>query len=351
MSTITVLGAGIMASALSVPLSDNGHEVRLVGTHLDRDIIEWIRKDGVHPGLGLALPSSVEAFQLEELAGALDGAEVVMSGVNSFGVRWAGQQLAPLLRPGMHVLTIAKGMDADADGGLRILPEVLADPVPPQVREAVSWTAIVGPSIAGEVAVRRETCVLFAGEDQGALDLLAGLFRTGSYHVWTSTDMVGAEISAALKNCFALGVGIAGGVVDEQDTPPRYANHNFAAALFAQGASETGDMVELLSGGRSKAHILPTVGDMYVTSTGGRNVAVGRLIGSGRKFSQARQELGNPTLEGAACIEVVGAALPKLTERGLVAADSFPLLRHLYDVVGKEEPLAVPWDRFFGGQR
>lgn len=193
--------------------------------------------------------------------------------------------------------------------------------------------------------------MLSAGEDQDALDLLAGLFRTGSYHVWTSTDMVGAEISAALKNCFALGVGIAGGVVDEQDTPPRYANHNFAAALFAQGASETGDMVELLSGGRSKAHILPTVGDMYVTSTGGRNVAVGRLIGSGRKFSQARQELGNPTLEGAACIEVVGAALPKLTERGLVAADSFPLLRHLYDVVGKEEPLAVPWDRFFGGQR
>lgn len=160
MSTITVLGAGIMASALSVPLSDNGHEVRLVGTHLDRDIIEWIRKDGVHPGLGLALPSSVEAFQLEELAGALDGAEVVMSGVNSFGVRWAGQQLAPLLRPGMHVLTIAKGMDADADGGLRILPEVLADPVPPQVREAVSWTAIVGPSIAGEVAVRRDLCAV-----------------------------------------------------------------------------------------------------------------------------------------------------------------------------------------------
>ena len=350
MTTITALGSGIMASALSVPLTDNGHTVRLVGTFLDRDIIDRIQHDGVHPNLGLELPSSVEAYQLEQLEDALDGAEVVMSGVNSFGVEWAGQQLAPLLRPGQHVVTIAKGMAAEENGDLRTLPDVLAAPVPEDVRDQVTWTAIVGPSIAGEVAVRRQTCVLFAGEDAEAVDRMSELFRTDAYHVWPSTDLVGAEVSAALKNCYALGVGIANGVLDTLEDQPKYQNHNFAAALFAQGASETGRMVELL-GGESSPHILPTVGDMYVTSAGGRNVRVGRLLGAGWKFSDAREELGNPTLEGAACIEVVGEALPKLTERGVIREHEFPLLRHLYEVVGLEQPLDVPWHRFFIHER
>jgi glycerol-3-phosphate dehydrogenase (NAD(P)+) len=347
MTTITVLGSGIMASALSVPLADNGHTVRLVGTFLDREIIDRIQDDGVHPGLEVELPSSVEAYQLERLADALEGAEVVLSGVNSFGVAWAGDQLAPLLRPGQHVVMIAKGMAAEEDGTLRTLPAVLAAPVPDDVREQVSWTAIVGPSIAGEVAVRRQTCVLFAGEDTGAAERMADLFRTDAYHVWTWGDIVGAEVSAALKNCFALGVGISNGVLETLEDDPAYQNFNFAAAVFAQGAAETRRMVELLGGDDASAHVLPTVGDMYVTSMGGRNVRVGRLMGAGWPFSEAREELGNPTLEGAACIEVVGGALPKLTERGVIAEHEFPLLRHLYEVVGLERPLDVPWDRFF----
>ncbi|MGH3146409.1 MAG: glycerol-3-phosphate dehydrogenase, partial [Rubrobacter sp.] len=56
MTTVGVLGSGIMATALAFPLSDNGHEVRLVGTHLDRDIIDSIKETGVHPNLDLKVP-------------------------------------------------------------------------------------------------------------------------------------------------------------------------------------------------------------------------------------------------------------------------------------------------------
>src|ERR671914_221906 len=48
---VVILGSGVMGSALAMPLADNGHEVRLVGTHLDREIIDAIRSSGVHPGL------------------------------------------------------------------------------------------------------------------------------------------------------------------------------------------------------------------------------------------------------------------------------------------------------------
>ena len=107
MTTIAVLGAGIMATALATPLTDNGHEVRLVGTHLDAAEIDSIRTSGVHPRLDRPLPAALRAFQLERAGEAFDGAEVALVGVNSFGVRWAGQRLAGLLRPGMDVLVVA----------------------------------------------------------------------------------------------------------------------------------------------------------------------------------------------------------------------------------------------------
>jgi predicted dinucleotide-binding enzyme len=166
MSSIAILGSGVMGSALAVPLSDNGHDVRLVGTHLDPDIIDSVAASGEHRGLGLRLPESVRAYQLDDAEEAFDGVEIVLSGVNSFGVRWAGDQLARLLRPDMLVIAIAKGLDANAEGDLRILPEVLAELVPADVHSHTGWAAITGPSIAGEVASRRDTCVVFAGEDQ-----------------------------------------------------------------------------------------------------------------------------------------------------------------------------------------
>jgi len=351
MATVVILGAGVMGSALAVPLADNGHDVRLVGTHLDRAIIDAIRSTGVHPGLDRELPASIDGYQLEELDAAFEDAEIVVSGVNSVGVGWAGERLAALLAPGQLVISIAKGVVAQENGDLRILPEVLAGPVAAAVRERVGWAAIIGPSIAGEVAARRESCVVFCGTDENVLDRLAEAFRTDWYHVWTSLDLIGSEICAAAKNCYALGVGLAEGELErggEADSPDRA--HNYEAALFAQSAAEIRQWVSLFGGDPDTASWLPGVGDMYVTSTGGRNVRVGNLLGTGLGFTDAAARLGNPTLEGAAAIMVFGEALGKLTERGVVAEHDFPLMRHLYEVIGLQRPLSMPWSRFFGGE-
>ena len=298
-AAVVMLGSGIMASALTVPLADNGHEIRLVGTFLDREIIESVRADGTHPGLKVKLPSGVTAYQLEEAEEAFEGAEVVLSGVNSFGVRWAGEQLAGLLKPGQHVVAIAKGLEASDSGDLRILPDVLAEQVPEDLRSQVTWSAIVGPSIAGEVAVRHDTCVVFAGHDQAALDRLGELWRTEHYYVWTSTDLVGAEVCAATKNCYALGVGFAAGVIEQRgEADGLYRMHNYEAALFAQGVLEMAQFVELLGGRPETATGLPAVGDCYVTSAGGRNVRVGKLIGAGDGFHRSGEQLGQPDAGG-----------------------------------------------------
>jgi glycerol-3-phosphate dehydrogenase (NAD(P)+) len=351
LANVVILGAGVMGSAMTLPLADNGHDLRLIGTHLDREIIDAIRSTGVHPGLERELPSSVRAFQLEEVEAAFAEAEIVVSGVNSVGVEWAGERLAALLRPGQLVVAVTKGVRAEENGDLRILPDVLAEAAAADVRAQVGWAAIVGPAIAGEVAARRETCVVFTGRDETVIDRLAEAFRTDWYHVWTSTDFVGCEICAAAKNCYALGIGLAEGELERRgEVAGRDRAHNYEAALFAQGAGEMRQWASLLGGDTETALWLPGVGDLYVTSTGGRNVRVGRLLGSGLGFADAAARLGNPTLEGASAIVVFGEALGKLTERGVVGPDHFPLMRHLYEVIGQERPVNMPWSRFFGGE-
>lgn len=341
----------MMGSALAIPLADNGHDVRLVGTHLDRDIIDGIRIDGVHQTLEIEMPSSVRPYQLEQAVDAFENADIVVSGVTSFATGWASEQLGKLLRPGQLLLMVAKGMAASDDGNLTILPDVLAGGLPDELRRQVSVSAIVGPSIAGELAARRHTCVYFAGRDQAVLDRLADTFRGPYYHVWTTTDLVGAEVCAALKNCYALGTGFAEGVIAKQGVADgyRWRNFNYEAALVSQGVVESRQLVQLLGGNPATAEGMPTAGDLYVTAKGGRNVRVGRLLGEGMDFDAAWESLGHITLEGAAAIKEIGAALPKLTERGVVKATDFPLLRCLYDVIGLEQPLNVPWEQFFGG--
>ncbi len=351
MATVGILGSGIMGTALAFPLSENGHDVRLVGTFLDREIIDSIKETGVHPGLNRKVPETVRTYQLEEAEEAFEGAQVAMSGVNSFGVRWAGKQFASLLRPGMHVLSIAKGMEASENGDLRILPEALAAEVPRELREQVSWSAIAGPSIAGELAARRDTCVVFTSRDQRVAEELASLFRTSYYHVWTSDDFVGVEACAAAKNCYALGAGFADGILErlgEQGGADRY--YNYTAALFGQGAVELGRLMQVLGGRPETPYGLAGVGDMYVTSAGGRNVRVGRLVGTGLRFSEAQASMPGVTLEGAAAIRVIGGALARLTERGVIVAEDFPLMRHLHAVIAEDEVLDMPWSTFFGGE-
>ncbi len=362
MTVISVLGSGIMASALSFPLSDNGHEVRLVGTHLDREVIDSIKERGIHPGLDLKLPETVRAYQLEEAEEAFEGADIVMSGVNSFGVHWAGEQLASLLKPGMMVIAVTKGMEADEEGNLRILPDVLSEKVPRQIREQVSWSAITGPAIAGEVAVRRDTCVVFTSReaDTEALEKLSGIFRTSYYHVWTNTDFVGCEACAAIKNCYAFGAGFMEGILDKEDKEDKeglpeqeskYRNYNYGAALFGQATRELGQWMMLLGGKPETPHGLAGVGDMFVTSMGGRNVKAGRFVGAGVPYSEVRDDrMRGVTLEGVAAVRVMGEALEKLTERGVVREEDFPLMRHLHEVVVKDEPLDMPWESFFGNE-
>ncbi|MBE6613164.1 MAG: glycerol-3-phosphate dehydrogenase, partial [Ruminococcaceae bacterium] len=95
MATVTIIGAGMMGSALAFPARENGHEVRLVGTHLDREIIENCKKTGRHPKFTKDFPAGISYHQIEEMETAIDGADMIIGGVSSFGVDWFGEYVLP----------------------------------------------------------------------------------------------------------------------------------------------------------------------------------------------------------------------------------------------------------------
>lgn len=351
MALVTIVGAGFMGTATAWPLADNGHTVRLVGTHLDGEIIASCKGKRFHPKLQRELPAGVRAYAVEEIADALDGAEIVVSGVNSLGVRWIGRTVGPHLRPGQTIVAVTKGLELDANGDLTILPDALKAELPAGVRDRVALAAIGGPCIAGELAGRRPSCVVFGCRDGEAAERLAGAFRTPYYHIWTTTDLVGLEYCAALKNAYTLGVGLALGLLEKSGGVDAAGAHmyNLAAALFGQACTEIERMLRLTGGTSSFAYGLPGAGDLYVTCMGGRTVRLGTLLGKGHSMAEAREIMAGVTLESAEIVRVMGQALPRLVQRGRLRAEELPLMRTLIDVVVHGQPVDILLDTFFGG--
>jgi glycerol-3-phosphate dehydrogenase (NAD(P)+) len=322
--------------------------VRLVGTHLDGEIVASCRQRHYHPRLRRALPPGVLAYDVGEVGLAFRGAEVVVSGVNSFGVRWLGQTIGPHLRPGQAIIAVTKGLEAGPGGELRILPDVLAEELPAGIRDRVGLAAIGGPCIAGELAARRPSCVLYGSRDRYLAERLAALFRTGYYHAGTTGDLLSLEVSVALKNAYALSVGMAAGLLGRAGGPDEAGAgmHNLAAACFAQACTEMAALLRAVGGDPAYACGLPGVGDLYVTCQGGRSWRLGRLLGLGRSCDEARSALAGETLEAAACVQVMGQVLPVLEACGAIGPADLPLMRALVGVVVHGHPVELPLERF-----
>ena len=126
MGTITIVGSGMMGSAMAFPACDNGHKVRLVGTPLDREIIDRAKTDGYHITLKRRLPDGVECYQIEELNTALEGCDLLIGGVSSFGIEWFGDEVLPKIPKSLTVMSIRKGLHTTNDGEFVSFPDYLA---------------------------------------------------------------------------------------------------------------------------------------------------------------------------------------------------------------------------------
>ncbi|MBQ2271972.1 MAG: glycerol-3-phosphate dehydrogenase, partial [Clostridia bacterium] len=243
MAIITIVGSGMMGSALAFPAAENGNEVRLVGTHLDREIIETCIKTGRHPKFTADFPSGVTYHQIEELEAMLDGADLVIGGVSSFGVDWFGDYVLPKIPESVPVLTVTKGlMDLD-DGTLLTYPAVWKEKLD-RMGKKLSLNAIGGPCTSYELVAHDQTEVAFCGDDLEILRKIKTMMATDYYHISITTDVVGIESAVALKNGYALGIALTIGVNQKNFGLDSELHFNSQEAVFGQAVKEMSKLLD-----------------------------------------------------------------------------------------------------------
>ena len=333
-----------MGSALAWPLADNGHIVNLVGTYLDDEIVKTLKETNVHPKLKRKLPFGVTPWYFRDLDQALDDSDIIVSGVSSLGVDWVAQIVSERIHEKQQLLSITKGLRIDNNGEVSLFPDIINRSLPEELRGSVVPVAVGGPCIAGELAARRQTCVMFGCREIQKAVQCAALFSTDYYHIKPTSDLVSLEIGVAMKNAYAVATGIAYGLYKHDEAGAEM--HNTAAAMFAQSCFEIRELLKLLGGEESQASSLPGAGDLYVTSMGGRTVSLGRLLGEGKTYRQAETILKGVTLESVQIIREMARALEIWETKKRITQKAFPLLRMLADIVVKGKQVEIPFDRF-----
>jgi len=337
----------MMGSALTMPLVDAGHEVRLVGSPLDDAIVASVAATRFHPKLGLPLDQGVIVYRHEDLDEALADVDAIALGVSCAGIGWASARIARHARPGRPIVMITKGLVWSGET-LLTLPDVVRTALPAELAPSIFPAAIAGPCIAGELARRIPTCVALTSADRPTLDALRALFSTSYYHLFPSTDVVGVEVCAALKNAYAMGIAFATGMHEQQGGQPgSVAMHNVESAVFAQSVVEMSRVAGALGGDPTSAQGLAGVGDLDVTTNGGRTGRFGRWLGMGLSRDEAIAKMEGATLE---CLEILASmrhAIPALGSQGKLRPGSLPLLEHLAAVALDGAPVALPLGAFF----
>ena len=340
-----------MGSAMLPPLTDAGHSVRLVGTHLDRAIIEAVRATGRHPKLAATLPAGVKAFHHDEFANALgQDTDLILLGVSSAGITWAIDRLCETLKKPLPIVMITKGM-APREAALATLPDVVQEEVGKRLGLTPPVAAIGGPCIAGELAVRRPTGTVIVSRDLGLAARLCDLFATDYYIPRPSLDMAGVEICAAFKNFFAIAVGWAHGrmeVMPEAENKAR--NNNAAAIIFDQAVREMLELVRAMGGSAESVWGMPGVGDLYVTCQAGRNSRLGNQLGRGLTYAEVKAgPMKEDTIEGAELGIAVAKSLRAMMAKGTLPKARVPLMRALLECLTENRPFTPPFGDFHGG--
>jgi len=351
MATITIIGSGMMGSALAFPARENGNTVRLVGTYLDREIIDACRATNRHPKFAKHFPKGVppfpegcEFYQIEQMDEAVKGADLVIGGVSSFGVDWFGEEVLPRIPVEIPVLSVTKGLLDQDDGTLLCYPQVW------EARLAAKGIkrdicAIGGPCTSYELVAHDQTEVAFCGKDLNVLRKIKAMMATDYYHISLSTDVVGIESAVALKNGYALGIALTIGLNQKAFGLDSELHFNSQAAVFGQASKEMSRLLDLQGAG-TLDNLCVGVGDLYVTVYGGRTRLVGILLGRGLNIDEAKAELAGVTLESLVVAVRVARAVKKHIASGKLNAADFPLLLHTDEILTEKKPVNIPWESF-----
>jgi glycerol-3-phosphate dehydrogenase (NAD(P)+) len=274
MSQLAILGAGSWGTALALALSPRFETVRIWGhdaAHADE--MQWQRENRRYlPGFKLPYQVTISG----NLQATLAESEMLLCVVPSRHLRDVLQEAAPLIPASMPVVSATKGIE---DQTLIRMSEVIASVIRYPQRIAV----LSGPTFAREVASGEPAAVVIAAEQPAVAEYIQHALATRALRFYTSTDVVGVEIGAALKNVISIGAGICRGLG---------LGSNSAAALITRGLAEITRLALVMGGSPRTLSGLTGLGDLVLTATGelSRNRNVGFRLGQGLSLREILAE-------------------------------------------------------------
>ena len=267
-----VVGSGAWGTALAIRLCENGHDVVL--WTFEKDLIPQMQQERLNPRLpGVTLPEGIE---ISSDYACVSSCQLVVVASPSFPIRGVCKGIAPHLDADAVVVCVTKGLE---DGTLLRMSEVV------EQETGHTVVALTGPSHAEEVAQGIPTGCLAACEDQALAEFVQDAFTSDHFRIYTSPDVVGAELGAALKNVIALCAGITDGLGYGDNTK---------AMLMTRGLTEMGRLGVSMGAKKETFAGLSGVGDLIVTCTSmhSRNRRAGILIGQGHSPKEAMEQVG-----------------------------------------------------------
>ena len=274
MAKISIIGAGSWGTALAWLLHNNGHEVRVWS--IMEDEIEMLRTKHEHEQKlpGVKLPEDMDFTT--DLKESLTDRDLVVLAVPSPFTRSTSQKMAPFVKEGQIIVNVAKGIE---EATLMPLSDIIEQEIP-QANVAV----LSGPSHAEEVGKGLPTTCVAGAKTKETAEYIQNIFMSPVFRVYTSPDLLGIELGAALKNVIALAAGTADGLGYGDNTK---------AALITRGIAEI-SRLGIAMGARAETFFgLSGIGDLIVTcaSVHSRNRRAGYLMGKGYTMQEAMDEV------------------------------------------------------------
>jgi len=347
MSKIVIIGAGAMGSAFALPCLDNNHDINIVGTHLENDFIDILKNNNnIHPGLKTKIPSEIKIFKFEMFDKLLSSnVDMIVLGISSKGIEWVSDQLSRLYKSKKipKLLMLTKGLSIH-NNQYELLVDKLERLLADRGISHVDISAVGGPCLAAGLANRVHSSVVIANKDIKIAKQIADMLNTSYYHTSHSSDLNGVEVSAAIKNIFSMAVGAAKGLcsknVSEEVREKNYLNT--ASALIKQSIHEMEIFVEYLNGKKETVKGLAGLGDLYVSSGGGRNAKMGSYIGEGLTFSEAKKtKMEKVTVEGADLAKEIAKKVNEDFDQ-----KKLPLMLGMINAIVNDKKLELNWEAF-----
>ena len=346
MSKIVIIGAGAMGTAFAIPCLDNNHDTNIVGTHLENDFIDKLKVENLHPGLNTKIPSGIKIFKYDQFDKIFQSnIDLIVLGISSKGIEWVADQLFRIYQNKKipNLLMLTKGLSIYKNKYELLVDKLQRILMSKGVKDS-NISAIGGPCLATGLANKVHSSVVVANKDITVAKKISEMLNTDYYHTSFSDDLNGVEVAAAIKNIFSMAVGAARGLCsDNISEAVREKNYlNTASAIINQSIHEMEIFVEHLNGKKETVKGLAGLGDLYVSSGGGRNSKMGSYIGQGLTFSEAKKtKMQKITVEGADLAFEIGKKVNEDFE-----IKKLPLMLGMINAIINDKKLKFNWKYF-----